>query len=49
MNLRVLAVFGILSGTEAEKVPEAVIIAVFRTPVSPKNRKTSERKESEND
>ena len=49
MTLQAYSVFGIMSKTEAEKVPEAVIIAVFRTPVSPKNRKTSERKESEND
>ncbi len=33
MNLQILGVFGILSKTESEKVPEAVIIAVFRTPV----------------
>ena len=32
MNLQVLSVWCILSGTEAEEVPEVVIIAVFRTP-----------------
>ncbi len=43
MTLQVFSAFGILSKTEAEKVPEAVIITVFRTPVLKKQE--NKRKE----